>query len=216
MTKKKQISEYEYDNIWMSCRYCIGRHTIASHCHANDIAKYEFDRLTDEQKQDISNLINDEIYNQLHIHNYISFENRCNIPKDNFRPLDIFYTALNECNIRNMYDLRNIYEIVADYNVKENKWVFETVQLQNDMHKTYRSMTDFSDLEVWQCLANLLDVSQHKTCKNKKNNEEITYYELVECVNKNDGLWHFEKVKKPISERQNMLYVRLNEENLTF
>lgn len=40
MKKKQQqmLSEYEIDNIWMSYRYCIPRHTIASHCHAGDIA----------------------------------------------------------------------------------------------------------------------------------------------------------------------------------
>ena len=31
------LSDYEEDCVWMSYRYCIGRHTIASHMHANDI-----------------------------------------------------------------------------------------------------------------------------------------------------------------------------------
>ena len=33
------LSDYEEDCMWMSYRYCIGRHTIASHMHANDIWK---------------------------------------------------------------------------------------------------------------------------------------------------------------------------------
>ena len=35
----KMMTQYEEDCVWMSYRYCIGRHTIASHCHAGDIAK---------------------------------------------------------------------------------------------------------------------------------------------------------------------------------
>lgn len=216
MNKKHNLTDYEYDNIWMSCRYCIGRHTIASHSHASDIAKYEYDRLSDDQKQDISKLINDEIYNVLNLHNFLTIENRYNVPDNEFRPLDIFYCALNYFHIHNMTDLYKIYNFIAIYDERKNIWKYDCVMLENNLTNRYRSMSTFSDLDIWQCLANLLDVSQHKTCKNKKNNEKITYYELVKCVNKNDGLWHFEKVKKPISERQNMLYVRLNEENLTF
>ena len=33
-----KLDSYEEDSMWMSYRYCIGRHTIASHMRANDIA----------------------------------------------------------------------------------------------------------------------------------------------------------------------------------
>ena len=46
---KKEILEplkdYEEDGIWMSYRYCIGRHTIASHMRAGDILKHYYKRL---------------------------------------------------------------------------------------------------------------------------------------------------------------------------
>ena len=42
------MSDYETDCMWMSYRYCIGRHTIASHGMAGDIAKNCYKRMTDE------------------------------------------------------------------------------------------------------------------------------------------------------------------------
>ena len=35
--KNTKMSDYEEDCMWMSYRYCIGRHAIASAMHANDI-----------------------------------------------------------------------------------------------------------------------------------------------------------------------------------
>lgn len=43
------MSDYEEDCMWMSYRYCIGRHTIASHGMAGDIAKNCYKRMSDER-----------------------------------------------------------------------------------------------------------------------------------------------------------------------
>lgn len=43
------MSDYETDCMWMSYRYCIGRHTIASHGMAGDIAKNCYKRMTNER-----------------------------------------------------------------------------------------------------------------------------------------------------------------------
>lgn len=43
------MSDYETDCMWMSYRYCVGRHTIASHGMAGDIAKNCYKRMTDER-----------------------------------------------------------------------------------------------------------------------------------------------------------------------
>ena len=71
MKKKEQmLSEYEIDNIWMSYRYCIGRHTIAAHCHAGDIANNAYGRMTKERMQFMAKDINQEIYDCLHVHDW--------------------------------------------------------------------------------------------------------------------------------------------------
>ena len=57
----KMLSQYEEDCVWMSYRYCIGRHTIASQCHAGNIAWNAYGRLTPERMQFMSEDINNEI-----------------------------------------------------------------------------------------------------------------------------------------------------------
>jgi hypothetical protein len=59
MASKLTIPE---DYIWMSYRYCIGRHTIASHCHATQIAQDAYGKLSKERSQFNSEDINREIY----------------------------------------------------------------------------------------------------------------------------------------------------------
>lgn len=44
------LNDYEEDCMWMSYRYCIGRHTIASHMHAGDIWKNCKNRITKERQ----------------------------------------------------------------------------------------------------------------------------------------------------------------------
>ena len=60
-----KLSEYEMDSIWMSYRYCIGRHTIASHMRANDIWKHSEGRMTKEIEIFTAFDINREIENHL-------------------------------------------------------------------------------------------------------------------------------------------------------
>ena len=61
MPRKKQYraiikdESYMEDLIWMSYRYCIGRHTIAANSHAGDIAKYSFDHISENRKSFIVN-----------------------------------------------------------------------------------------------------------------------------------------------------------------
>lgn len=44
------LNDYEEDCMWMSYRYCIGRHTIASYMHAGDIWKNCKNRITKERQ----------------------------------------------------------------------------------------------------------------------------------------------------------------------
>lgn len=43
----KKTLDFSEDYVWMSYRYCIGRHTIAAHYHATTIAQDVYGRLTD-------------------------------------------------------------------------------------------------------------------------------------------------------------------------
>ena len=77
MTRQKQYKaiitdeSYMEDLIWMSYRYCIGRHTIASHSHAEDIAKYSFDHISENKKSFMAHDIRQEINDTLRWKNNI-------------------------------------------------------------------------------------------------------------------------------------------------
>ena len=50
LRKNTQLTDYEEDCMWMSYRYCIGRHTIASHMHAGSIWKNCQHRMSPERQ----------------------------------------------------------------------------------------------------------------------------------------------------------------------
>lgn len=56
-----KLDSYEEDSMWMSYRYCIGRHTIAAHMRANNIARRCYGRLSNERSVFTAYDINREI-----------------------------------------------------------------------------------------------------------------------------------------------------------
>ena len=56
-----KLDSYEEDSMWMSYRYCIGRHTIASHMRANDIASHCYGRMSEKRSIFTAYDINREI-----------------------------------------------------------------------------------------------------------------------------------------------------------
>lgn len=69
-----KMSGYEEDCMWMSYRYCIGRHTIASHMHAGDIWENCKGRMSKERQLFTAFDINREIEHQLTFgYNFPSF-----------------------------------------------------------------------------------------------------------------------------------------------
>lgn len=196
MEKNNEISEYEYDSLWMSIRYCIERHTIAAHCHAKDIASIEYKRLNEEQKQSISKLINDEIYNVLTTSLNFTIEERGAIPQNEFRPLNIYYQALQTLNVNNLKELKKIYSITAFYNKEEKKWHFECVPNPLFKNSKFSALMDVHDLEVWQSLANLFDVKNYQ--KVVYNNKEIKCYETFSFRKTYEDEFLIKKVKRTV------------------
>ena len=56
-----KLDSYDEDSMWMSYRYCIGRHTIASHMRADAIARRCYGRLSNERSVFTAYDINREI-----------------------------------------------------------------------------------------------------------------------------------------------------------
>ena len=192
MKKKEQkmLSEYELDNIWMSSRYCIGRHTIAAHCHAGDIANNAYGRMTKERMKFISKDINQEIYDKLHVYDWFIVDNWWNTK--NIRPLDVFYQCLNNIGFKTYDDIKKIKGIECFF-TKEGELKTD-VYYYNDKDKfNYKSFSDVEDLEVWQRLANLFDVDNHKWCR-CSGGKIVEYYEYWTHYRTELGL-EFRKIK---------------------
>lgn len=151
------LSDYEYDSLWMSYRYCIGRHTIASHAHASDIALNVYHRLTNEQKEFTCADINECIYDCLRISTFFYIENF-----DRFRmnPLEILYEFINSENISSYEELGKYKKVVAKQDRMTGDWSYEKTLNENNESK-YISSFDIEDLEIWQKLVKLLDYKTH-------------------------------------------------------
>ena len=101
--KNTKLTDYEMDNMWMSYRYCIGRHTIASHMHAGDIWQNCKNRMSDERALFTAFDINREI------------EMSLSFMKPNFHfPL----TSLNRI-YTSAVDI--VCQFMIDYNIKSNE-----------------------------------------------------------------------------------------------
>lgn len=198
MAKKKELpkemlSDYEEDCIYMSYRYCIGRHTIASHCHAGNIANHAYGRMTDARMKFMSKDINREIYDHLHVFDWFTIDNVWNL--ENFRPLDIFYQCLNDIGIKNVDDLKKVRNIECWF-TKEGELKTDVYCYNDKDKRNYKSFWDVEDLEVWQRLANLFDKGNHKWCR-LSGGKVVEYYEYWTHYNTEKGL-EFKKIKCPI------------------
>jgi len=121
------LSDYEEDCMWMSYRYCIGRHTIASHMHATDIWNNCKGRMSDERALFTAFDINREIESSMafikpYFHFPITSLNRIYTSA-----IDIFCEFLEDFQIKDIDDLikyRDVYIKLAD---NERGYTFETV-----------------------------------------------------------------------------------------
>ena len=204
------LSSYEEDCIWMSARYCIGRHTIASYCHAGDIANHAYGRMTKERMQFMAKDINREIYNCLHIHDWFVINNIWNLKS--FRPLDIFYQCLNDIGFKTYDDIKKIKGIECFF-TKEGELKTDVYYYNDNDKFNYKSFLDIEDLEVWQRLANLFDVDNHKWCK-CIGGKIVEYYEYWTHYRTESGL-EFRKIKCPIDGYHNFsVTTRIDEQFL--
>lgn len=217
MVKKARSKELSFseDYIWMSYRYCIGRHTIAAYMHAATIACDAYGKFPDERMQFNSEDINNEIHQHLHCGNFIDMGWYGNIPKNRFRPLDVVYSILEKEKIDTLEQFREIKSIEIDWN-RDNQ-DFDYV-INKKPHNDYgRSISDLGDLEIWQQLANLFDLKSHKWCK-LIDGSIVEYYECWKHKMVAEGdktKIKFQNYKIPVDRYRNLLtLIYIPEENI--
>ena len=213
---KRELTTFEEDLIWMSYRYCIGRHTIASHMHAGGIAEYAYDKLSEEKMKQISADINNEIYDKLHWNNWLTIEQYYNADRAIFKPLYELYKALERESIINVDMLSEIKLIelsVSPQITGENSVACEIYKHKGNSLMRYNSVLDITDLEVWQRLAGLFDKSSHKWCK-LTNGEVVEYYEHI-AMTTYGGEVKFHHFKIPVAAGLNFAVIRhIKDENI--
>ncbi len=127
LRKNTQLTDYEEDCMWMSYRYCIGRHTIASHMHAGSIWANCKNRMSKERQLFTAYDINRDIENCLNFHKpYFHFP---------LAPFNRIYTSAVDivCEFIEDYEIKSIEDFIKyrDVNViltdNERGYKFETV-----------------------------------------------------------------------------------------
>lgn len=160
------------DLIWMSTRYCIGRHTIASHCHAGNIIRHAYDYMDDNFKKtlarDIRNMINDQVkfYDNIKLENVYVFDNLDS---------DAVYMIGNFIYITEIKYI-NEYKYVVDFEKKS----VSACGLNEP--KNIGEIID--DLLVWSKMANFLDPTTHVKIEVNDNGETktITAFPYIERI----------------------------------
>lgn len=151
------------DCIWMSYRYCIGRHTIAAAMHAADIAKYVH-YLPKNRRQFMALDIRREISDRIHW--------RKNVTVEGFDPkqdaLSLIYKHMMENpETKNDKD----YHFYVNVNTCE---VYSEKLQDSDKDTYYQSLLDdFIDYNNWIKLANFLDEDSYVTIKVNYENENM-------------------------------------------
>jgi len=155
--KLKTLSEYEKDAMWMSCRYAIGRHTIACVEHAGKMVQAVYNRLTDKEKAkeafDIRRELNDALWNE--------FNFRLDLMDEKyFDPIKAMGQLSRQDNVKEIGILHYLENtgIIVKVN-EQGKYIFEETkplhyEVQLYPHKLH-------DLIEWANAANALDMNKH-------------------------------------------------------
>lgn len=167
ITKKKTLTTYEENLIWMSYRYCIGRHTIAACGHAGDILSNSYHKLSRERALFMAYDIRREINNILRCSrlNFYFYEQDSQ-DNENYLPLEAYFDCINKNNLVEFNDLDKIKKITC-----KRFGEYEIEYEENPTKSTYRTM-DLDDLLPWANLANAFDYRQHR---------------LITCTDPQDG-----------------------------
>ena len=141
------------DFIWMSCRYCVGRKTIAAAAHADTILsvlKSNPGAISEDRMKFNADDIRNEINNALSLKSNISVSNWCGSQ-------DIFSAILYELN---NYDNHRKTKFLFDTTSMK---IVDTISLNDELSPWMCVDYDYLDLIPWIKLANWMDKSTHKT-----------------------------------------------------
>ncbi len=205
---KRKATQFEVDSMWMSIRYCVGRHTIASHAHAQNVATIMYDKLDNEQRVFQAMDINREITTQLRFEGfYINIPNYDELYRNGI--LSSAYSLLmNFCAENNLKltDLAKFDRI--DVTMVDGKIKYETKEHVDENPHFHFSAFDIRDLSIWDALAGLFNSNHHTTVT-------VTYdgkTETIDCFTVYNNIYdNIVAELAPVGRRQ-LEHVFLNKE----
>ena len=167
--KHTMLSDYEEDSVWMSYRYCIGRHTIASHMRAGDIWVNCKGRMKKDRQLFNAFDINREIEDKLRCgfggpewHFPITSLNRIYTPA-----IDIFCEFLEDHDIKSKEDYLKYYCIDIMLSDNERGYKIETTTWEEKLTSLIPVFKEVYDLENVEDIIKLIKTLQ------KKNTDDI-------------------------------------------
>lgn len=148
-----KLTDYEEDCMWMSYRYCIGRHTIASHMHANDIWENCKGRMSKERSIFTAYDINREIEQSLQFGCGPAFIFPItSLNRIYTSALDIFCQFVEDFDIQKKEDLLKYYEVRIKLADNERGYTFETItweeHLRPQVHKIVSKYYGNDDMSI--------------------------------------------------------------------
>lgn len=165
ITSNTKLNVYEEDCLWMSYRYCIGRHTIASHMHAYDIWKNCKGRMSKERELFTAFDINREIEDKLRF--------GCG-PQWTFpnTPLNVIYKSAIDlfCEFLEDYDIKSKEDYLKYYSIdviltdNERGYKIETTTWEEKLQSLIPVFNEkYNNIESVEDIINLIKELRQKS-----------------------------------------------------
>ena len=175
---KNPLSDYEMDAMWMSYRYAIGRHSIASVMHAGKLVQAVYDRLAEERKAFCAFDMRREV--NMRLEWGYNFGLDFSFPQEEFDPIK----ALMEFSTRPEVKEVGLLKFLQNHWVKvskgsNNELAFHIEETKDKHIELYAFELD--DLIIWANAANALDKKRHHTVTTEYDGEikEHDAFELI-------------------------------------
>lgn len=163
-TSLTDFNGYEEDSMWMSYRYCIGRHTIASHMRAGDIGTHCYGRMTNERSIFTAYDINREIEQKMQFgngpewHFPITSLNRIYTSA-----IDIFCQFIEDYDIKSKEDYLKYYAIDVILTDNERGYKIETTTWEEKIETLIPIFKELYNIETVEEIVNTIKKLQKES-----------------------------------------------------
>lgn len=175
---KNPLSDYEMDAMWMSYRYAIGRHSIASIMHAGKLVQAVYNRLTEERKAFCAFDMRREVNMRLECG--YNFGLDFSFPQKEFDPVNALMEFSKRPEVKEIGLLRFLQSHWVKVSQGSDYELIFHIEETKDKHIELYAH-DLDDLIIWTNAANALDRKKHHTVTTEYEGE-IKEHEAFELL----------------------------------